>query len=132
MARPTATTPTDAELQVLRIVWRRGPCTARQIWDGLPRTITRQALYDMLETLVEKQLLKLQRRRRGEGGSLYLAQRSPQSVLGRLVRHLASLFGGAPSVIMQSLLESGELSEEQLKEMQDLIRQESKRARRRR
>jgi len=31
LARPTPPRPTNAELEILRVLWRRGPCTVRAV-----------------------------------------------------------------------------------------------------
>ncbi len=37
MAKPGAVRPTDAELAILRVLWRHGPSTVRQVYDALEK-----------------------------------------------------------------------------------------------
>jgi predicted transcriptional regulator len=38
MARPKLPRPTDAELEILNVLWRRGPSTVREIHEDLVET----------------------------------------------------------------------------------------------
>src|SRR5256886_13407762 len=37
MPRPTPPRPTNAELEILRVLWRRGPCTVRVVHESFGR-----------------------------------------------------------------------------------------------
>jgi len=60
MARPVATQPTEVELQILGILWERGPSTVRQVHEGLVEL--KQSQYPttvkMLLVMLDKGLVK--------------------------------------------------------------------------
>ena len=35
MSRPKSEQPTQGELEVLKVLWERGPCSVRQVWEVL-------------------------------------------------------------------------------------------------
>jgi BlaI family transcriptional regulator, penicillinase repressor len=126
MVRATSKTPTAAELEVLHVIWRRGPSTLRQVHEALPTGLTRAAVFDRLEGMVHKGLLKVQRRSKGEGGGLYSPAYSREGMMGRMLRQLASWFGSSPKVLLQTLLKSGELDAEELRSLRRLVRSQRK------
>ena len=71
MPRPKSEHPTPGELEVLQIIWRKGPCTVRQVLDELnqsrPRAYT--SVMSLLNVMTDKKLLRRtrhQRRARGK------------------------------------------------------------------
>jgi predicted transcriptional regulator len=60
MARPVSTQPTEVELQILGILWEHGPCTVRQVHEGLVELKETQypTTVKMLLVMLEKGLVK--------------------------------------------------------------------------
>ena len=60
MPRQPSSQPTEVELQILCILWERGPSTARQIHDGLAenRETNYSTTVKMLSVMLEKSLVK--------------------------------------------------------------------------
>ena len=104
MARPAATQPTDVELQILRVLWERGSCTARQIHDV--RTEQKDTNYSttvkMLSVMLEKGLLK---RDEGARPHVYRPAASRQATQRRMLRDLIrnAYAGSAGSLVLQAL-----------------------------
>jgi predicted transcriptional regulator len=60
MARPALEHPTEAELQILKILWEDSPLTARQIRDALAgqgRDLAHTSVITTLQKMVEKRQL---------------------------------------------------------------------------
>lgn len=109
--------PSELELQVLAVLWRRGPSTAREVQeampDGKPRAYT--TVLSVMQTMEKKGLLKHTPQGRAH---LYSARVTRAQVLGPLLRNLVSnVFGGSPSSALQHLLEETEVSPDELAEI---------------
>jgi BlaI family transcriptional regulator, penicillinase repressor len=66
---PSPPRPTDAELAILRVLWRRGPSTVRQVMDELNRAHATgyTTVLKMLQIMTEKRLVQ-----REEAGRLHV------------------------------------------------------------
>ena len=122
MARPESKNPTDAELEVLEVLWRNGPSTLRQIQEALPAELTRASVHTRLQAMLAKKLLKLRHRSKGEGGAVYSAAASREGVVGQMFRRLARMFDGSPKSLMQGLLRGGQLDARDLGELREVLR----------
>ena len=60
MPRPPSSQPTEVELQILRILWERGPSTARQIHNRLAeaRDTNYSTTVKMLSVMLDKGLVR--------------------------------------------------------------------------
>ena len=104
MPRPAATQPTEVELQILRVLWERGSCTARQIHDA--RTERKDTNYSttvkMLSVMLDKGLLKRDDAARPH---IYRPAASRQATQRRMLRDLIrnAYSGSAGSLVLQAL-----------------------------
>ena len=104
MARRASSRPTDAELDILRVLWARGPSTVRQVHDELSRE--RPSAYTtalkMLQIMTEKGLV---RRDDSERTHVYQSRLTEEQTQRQLVRDLLDrAFGGSASkLVMQAL-----------------------------
>ena len=121
MARPRSEHPTAGELEVLQVVWRRGPCTVRQVLEELNRTRPRAytSVMSLLNVMVDKKLL----RRRPLGRAfLYTARVEEQPTLREMVGDLVErAFGGSAGQLVAHALEQTEPSPQELDEIRRLI-----------
>lgn len=119
MARPKHDHPTPGELEILKILWDRGPSTVRQVMEVLNRRRRRHytSVMSLLNVMADKGLVT----RRPQGRAfLYLARVQREKTLGQLVSNLLGrAFGGSPSLLVSHLLEEARPSPEEL----DAIRQ---------
>lgn len=121
MPRPRSANPTPAELEVLQIIWKQGPCTVRQVLDELqkarPRAYT--SVMSLLNVMVDKRLLK----RKPHGKAfLYSAAVQEQPTLRRMVGDLVQrVFRGSPGLLVAHTLEQTDPSPQELEEMRRLI-----------
>ncbi len=96
--------PTDAELSVLRVLWRRGPSTVREVWEQLnPRQRTGYTtVLKIMQIMAEKGLLERDERQRSHVYRPRLSQEQTQrQVVGHLLERLFA--GSAPQLVMQAL-----------------------------
>lgn len=120
--------PTDLELQVLSILWDRGPSSVRQVMgrldDGKPRAYT--TVLTILQVMEKKGLVRHTRE-----GLTYIYQPAVarEQVTRPLVRTLLeSAFGGDPSAVVQSLVDCGDVDAEQLKAIRRVINEAARKA----
>ena len=121
MPKGTIPKPTDAELAILRVLWKLGPSTVRQVHDVLSRR--RQLAYTttlkLLQIMTEKGLTT-----REEQGSqhLYRARHAEDDMQRRLVAELLErAFGGSTSKLVMQALAAKQASPEELREIRRLL-----------
>ena len=122
MARPKTENPTPGELEVLKILWDRGPSTVRQVMETLNRERKRHytSFMSLLNTMADKGLVETRTTRTGvrlSGG------RQPGKRLwadcSKIFFHRA--FEGSASALVARLLDRSSPSEEELKRIHELI-----------
>ncbi|MCK5803996.1 MAG: BlaI/MecI/CopY family transcriptional regulator [Lentisphaeria bacterium] len=114
MARPRQQTPTPAELEVLKVLWDRGPCTVREILTEMTRDTV--PAYTSVMSLLTVMTGKGLTRREPKGRAfLYSVARPRERTLGRLVGDLLSrAFEGSASAMVTQLLDQSKLSHDEL------------------
>ena len=121
MPRPRSERPTPGELEVLQVLWRRGPCTVRQVMDEVNPTRRRAStsVMSLLNVMVDKKLL---RRNRQGRAFVYVARVRQQSTLRSMVADLVERgFGGSTRQLVMHALEQTEPSPRELDELRHLI-----------
>lgn len=121
MARPRQPHPTPAELEVLQIVWDRGPSTVRDVLDVLNRT--RRRAYTSVMTLMNVMVDKGQLSRRSQGRAhVYAARACRKATLGRMVDDLVDrAFEGSAGALVSRMLDRKDLTPGELDEIRRLI-----------
>ena len=121
MPRPANPHPTDGELEILHVLWAEGPVALRKICDTLrkERDVATTTVATMLRVMHDKGLVK----RQGAGrGALWTANVSHKSAAGGMVRKLVDgVFQGSADRLVTHLVEGGQLTRKQLKELRELI-----------
>ena len=104
----------EAQLEIINIIWERGTATVGQIWKTLAkqRSLSRNTICTMVTRLEEKGWL----RHRVIGGTfLYSATHPREKVLSRMVHRLVDVaFQGSAEGLVLTLLEGGRLSAEEV------------------
>lgn len=121
--------PTDAELEILTVLWSRGPCTVRDIHDTL--TDRKPAQYTTvlktLQIMAEKGLV---RRNEEQRAHVYEAARprewTQKQLAGDLLRRA---FSGSATRLMQGALSARKASKAELAELKKLLEDYEKEAR---
>ncbi len=121
MARPKSDSPTPGELEVLKILWERGPCTVRQVMETLNRERRRHytSFMSLLSTMAEKGLVT----REPQGRAfVYQAAVSEEKTSGKLLEDLLQrAFEGSASALVARLLDRSSPSEEEIERIHELI-----------
>jgi BlaI family penicillinase repressor len=122
MARPKLT---KLELQVLDALWQKGMCSVREIQETFPE-LNRPA-YTTVQTVVYRLERKKALRcvKRISNANIFEAVVSRKDAERRLVDELLGLFGGRAKMVMAHLVESGELTMEDVKEAEKALRKSS-------
>lgn len=116
------TSLTKPELQILEVLWARGPCSIREIHEALP-TKGRPA-FTTVQTVVYRLEKKKALRcvKRISKANIVEAIISRDDAHTTLVDELLNLFGGRPKPVMARLVESGRLTLDDIKEAEDALR----------
>ena len=115
------TKPTDAELDILRVLWDHGPCTVRQVHEFLnsdpPRGYT--TVLKLMQIMSEKGLVKRDERQRAH---VYEACVSADQTQKNLVTHLLDrAFEGSAGKLVMQALSTHPASAEELEEIRRLL-----------
>ena len=115
------TRPTDAELEILRVLWRLGPSTVRQVHEamnaGQKRTAFNTTL-KMLHIMFEKRLVSREDIRRPHVYQAVLPEaRMQQQLVSDL---LTRAFGGAARKLVAALTATG-ISRKEMAEIRRLL-----------
>ena len=104
MPRPPSVLPTTSELEILRVIWRRGPSTVREVYRTLAvdREVGYSTVLKFMQIMTEKGSLLRDESVRPQ---VYRAARPRSDTQRFLVRDLiARVFGGSSaSLVMQAL-----------------------------
>jgi len=116
----------DLELQILNVLWAKGPSTVREVLESLP-TQPRPAyttVLTMMRLMHEKEYLD--RREQGRA-HVYQARLREQRTKRHLLRGLVdSAFQGSAAALMVRLLEEENLSSAELERLRKLINEKEK------
>jgi len=115
------TTIGDQELALLRWLAGRDDATVGEAVEGfgLPRGLARSTVLTMMERLRKKGRL---RRAKVEGVYRYASPDSPRELLRGVVEtFVEQTLGGSVSPFVAYLAESGEVSDEELEELEELV-----------
>ena len=121
MVRPRQPHPTQGELEVLQILWGRGPSTVREVLETLPRELAYTTVMSLMNVMTEKKLIT----REPEGRAFrYTAQQQPEQAEGKILGNvLAKVFDGSASALVARLLEQSQPTTAELDEIRKLIDQ---------
>jgi len=114
-------TPSHLEMQVLSILWQRGPSTVREVLpampDGKQRAYT--TILSVMQGMERKGLID-----HSTSGKthVYRATVSRRRVLGPMLRRMVTnIFGGSPTLAVQQLVKESDLSADDLAEIKRII-----------
>jgi BlaI family penicillinase repressor len=121
MARPRHESPTPAELEVLQVIWERGPSTVREVMRVLNQQRLRAytSVMSLMNVMAEKGLLTTKPQGRA---FLYSARASQAGTRSEMVRDLLSrVFDGSANALVTHLLEQAKPDSEELDEIRKTI-----------
>lgn len=121
MARPKSSRPTDVELQILNVLWQRGPSTVRQIHEALSedRDTGYSTTLKMVQVMRDKGLVTRDDKVRPQ---VYYPAESCEETQSKVLQDLASrLFDGSARELVMRLVSDRDVSESELREIEELI-----------
>jgi predicted transcriptional regulator len=110
---------TDRELDLMNVLWDRGPSTVAEVQESLPDVLAYTTVLTVLRTLEEKGHVGHE-----EVGRAYLyhplvaRSEAGASAVGRLVR---KLFRGSPELLLTQLVSQRGLTKDQLEAMRQML-----------
>ena len=117
---------TKLEMQVLDALWQKGACSVREIQETFPEP--GRPAYTTVQTVVYRLERKKALRcvKRISNANIFEAVISRNDAQRRLVDELLGLFGGRASLVMAYLVESGQLTLDDVKEAEKALRKLSR------
>lgn len=126
MARPASNHPTELELEILKILWRKGPSTVRQVREELApaRKLAHTSVITIMGIMTDKGYLA----RDAEGNThVFRAKVSAHSVRKRMLGDLVHrAFDGSAAAVMLNLLDTSELKDDELAELRRRLNEKGK------
>ena len=113
------------ELQVLEALWQKGSCSVREIQETFPES--KRPAYTTVQTTVyrleRKKVLRCVKRI--SNANIFEAVISRKDAHRRLIDELLALLGGRGKLLMAHLVESGEITLEDVREAEKALRKTS-------
>jgi predicted transcriptional regulator len=121
--------PTDAELDILAVLWRRGASTVREVHEELGKESGYTTALKQMQVMTDKGLLVRNERFRSH---VYEAavpkEETRQQIAGDLLRRA---FDGSATNLMLGALKAQPATDEELSEIRAMLREFEKKGRRR-
>ncbi len=112
-------TPTGRELDILKVLWRRGPSTVREVYRELAQGQDEDLAYNTVQTLLRLMEEKSLATHEVQGRAfVYTACYTRDDSAARF---LDRVFNGAADELVQSLLRGERIPPEELERLQALI-----------
>jgi predicted transcriptional regulator len=121
MARPASRHPTELELEILKIIWRDGPLPVKRVRDALAafRDLAITSVTTTMNIMVKKGYL---RKAKTGGSFVYAVRISRLATTRRTLQDVAErFFDGSLAAMVAGLLETRDLDEDEVKEIQKLL-----------
>jgi BlaI family transcriptional regulator, penicillinase repressor len=127
MARPKSEHPTELELQILKVLWRRAPLAVRDVREALAeagRELAHTSVITTLNVMTRKKYL----RRTMQGNACLFEPRlgrdeATRRMLGDMVDRV---FDGSAKAVVLGLFDCAEFDAGELKELRRMIDQKTK------
>ena len=113
--------PTQAETAILQVLWQRGPCTVREVYEVLneQRPVGYTTVLKLLQIMREKGLVGRDESRRSHRYQAVSSQRRTQQQL--VAELLDRAFGGSMRNLVMHALSSRKASRKDLAEIRSLL-----------
>jgi len=118
---------TKFELEIMEELWRLGQASIREVQEGLPEK--RRPAYTTVQTIIHRLEDKGVVRRAKKIGNAFVFEPEVTRAAAhrRLITDLLEMLGGSARPLLAHLVEMGELSLEDLREIESIVEQESPR-----
>lgn len=115
----TSGRPTDAELQILAILWRTGPATVRRVHRELAEGTAYTTTLKTMQRMAEKKFLE---RDESSRSHVYSARRTEAQTQGAIVSDLIDrAFSGSAARLAMRALSTRRASPEEIDEIRNLL-----------
>jgi len=113
--------PTDAELEVLQVLWQNGPSTVRFVNDELNKTkeVGYTTTLKIMQLMTEKNMVRRDESNRSHVYEALLKEEATQKHL--LDKFLDSAFRGSASRLVMQALGNHQTTPEELNQIRDLL-----------
>lgn len=113
--------PTDAELEILHVLWANGPSTVRQVHEKLSqsRDIGYTTALKLMQIMYEKGLLHRDEENRSHTYAAAVSEEETQR--GLVDRFLETAFRGSATKLVMQVLGQHKASREELDEIKNLL-----------
>ena len=113
--------PTDTELEILRVLWRRGPSTVREVHEALAAThpTVYTTVLKLMQIMAEKGLVRRNEEQRAHVYEARLAREETQAQL--LGDFLDRAFEGSATNLVMQVLSSQRASAEELEQIRAVL-----------
>lgn len=118
---------TERELDVMSVLWRRGPSTVAEVRGELPDPLAYTTVLTVLRTLEEKGYVGHEEE--GKAYRYHALVAREDAGASALERVLSTVFLGRPELLLTQLVEERGLSERELADLRALLDERLRRAR---
>jgi predicted transcriptional regulator len=110
------------ELKIMEALWTKGASSVREIQESLP--VKRRPAYTTVQTMLYRLEAKSAVRRSKKIGNAHIFEAviSKNAAQGRLIDDLLALFGGRAQPLISHLIESGQLTLDDIEEARKTLR----------
>jgi BlaI family penicillinase repressor len=121
MPKIPAMKPTDAELEILQVIWHHGPVSVRYVNDELSRKkqVGYTTTLKIMQIMTEKGLLKRSEKGRKHIYNVVLKEKVAKNLL--LDKFVKTAFGGSSMDLVMQALGNHETTPDELEELKALI-----------
>jgi BlaI family penicillinase repressor len=113
--------PTASELEILRVLWNRGPSTVREVYDSLreKKTLGYTSVLKLLQIMTAKGTVRRNETQRAHVYEARLpAEQTKRQLAGDMLQRV---FEGSASQLMMHALAGGRASREEVEELRRLL-----------
>ena len=117
---------TDAEWKILEVLWDRSPRTMSEITKTLEPTMgwTRHTVISLLKRMEEKGTVRVDES--GPAKRYYPRLSQTEASAEQTKKFLSHVFSGSASLLISSLVDSGEITLKEMQELVDMLKKEGK------
>lgn len=122
MTRTKPPRPTDSELEILRVLWARGPSTVRDVQAELERQrrVGYTTVLKLMQIMTEKGLVE---RNESERAHVYKAAIAEEQTQRQLVSDLLDrAFGGSATKLMMQALATRRASTDEIRQIREMLK----------
>jgi predicted transcriptional regulator len=121
MKKDSVPKPTEAELEILQILWKHGPCTVRFVNEQLneKKKVGYTTTLKIMQLMLEKRILKRDEKRRSHLYRPAVREKETQRLL--LDRFLQTAFGGSAMKMVMQALGNHKTSKEEISQIRKFL-----------